>query len=419
VIEVDTKAPLVRLRTLSDGGEVSGGGRIPIQWEAVTPKKAERNVSIFLSPDGGNTWVAVATEIENSGRLIWDVPSINSSNCILKVTVKDASGATGDAQSAKPFTIDSTRPVSAIGVSSDVLSQAPADLGAVLSPMTGKAEGPGSAQAPKVEKPAGPSEPGATEPVPGEKKEVITGELRTTPSPEEPWRKTEEPFTGVVAPGTTEEDVLKAAYAAYKAGQLAMAKEYFKQAAGMNPKDARPHAALGKIYAREAGFNYTAKKESFEAALYEFDKALQLGGDDADVYNDRGYVLLAAKRYKDAEGSFRKAATIGAKPIYWCNLGISLLRLGRRDEAAWAFGKALEPEPEMKEANFFMGDVSAAAGKWANAKKYYTKAADGYGAESNLGKIALSGVQTAREKLGEVQPEPKTTSIQQNLDKIR
>jgi Tfp pilus assembly protein PilF len=414
VVDIDTKSPIVRLKTLVDGGEVPGRTQVPIQWEAVAPKPAERPISIFLSPDGGNSWAAVAADIENSGCLVWDVPPINSSNCVLKVTMKDSDGAVGEAQSAKPFTIDSSRPTSAIGVPPSALSQPLGDLSAVLTPMTGKAEAPAvpCASEEKPLAPSGEAQPASSEP--------LTGELKTTPAPSEPWMKPQEkPFTGELAPDSTEEDVVKAAFAAYKAGQLVMAKEYFQQAAKIDPKDARPHAALGRIYAREAGFNYTARKEAFEAALYEFDKALELGGDDADVYNDRGYVLLGAKRYKDAEKSFRKATEIGSKSLYWCNLGIAQLKLNRRDEAAKVIAKALEIEPDMKEANFYMGEISAAAHNWPDAKKYYAKAVDAYGAEAPLGKLALAGVQKAREALGEVEPEKNNISVQQTLDRIR
>ena len=417
VLQIDTKTPIVRLKTLLGGGFVSGGSQTPIEWEAVTPHPAERCVSIFLSPDGGNTWANVAVDIANSGLFAWDVPSINSSNCFLKITVKDAEGAIGQVQSLKPFTIDSTRPTSAIGVPPGVLSQGIGDLSRVMRP-SGGAQEPGP-PSPEGEAPgaAAPGPPSGLAPGVGE---AVTGKPQPTEPTTAPWTGAEgKPYTGVVAPDTTVEGVLKAAFAAYKAGQLPMAKQYFQQAAKIDPADPRPHAALGKIYAAEGGFNYTSKKQSFEAALYEFDKALDLGGPNADVYNDKGYVLLIAKRFKDAEKLFRKATELGSKSCYWCNLGIALSELGRRDDAAQAFAKALEADPDMKEANFFMARISAAKGDWEGAKRYYTKAVDGYGADDDYGKLALAGIQRAREQLGEIEPEPKSGGVKRKLERLR
>jgi Tfp pilus assembly protein PilF len=424
-LEINTKTPIVHLKTLADGGNIAGGSRMPIQWEAVTPKPSERNVSIFISPDGGNIWSVVASDIENSGVFVWDAPQVNSSNCLLKVTVKDAGGVTGEAQSAKAFTIDSTRPTSAIGVPPAAMSQPLCDLSTVLRPMKG--QGAGAEGAPAGEKAAGgaAAEEGTTaaEGAEGEaapRAEGVTGAAQPTQPLSQPWTAPEaKPYDGTVAPGTSEEDVLKAAFAAYKAGQLPIAKQYFQQAAKLEPKDARPHAALGRIYAREAAFNYSKQQDAFGAALYEFDKALALGGDDADIYNDRGFVLLGTKRNQDAEKSFAKATQLGNKAIYWSNLAIAIMRQGRKDEAAAAFGKALVIEPEMKEANFYMGEIAAGQGKWADAKTYYTKAVDAYGPDDPLGKVALGGIQKARVALGEVEPEKVDNSTQQKLDRIR
>ena len=385
---------------------------MPIQWEAVTPAPKEKNVSIFLSPDGGNNWANVAVGITNSGLFKWTVPSINSSNCYLKVVVTDASGVTGEEQSAKAFTIDSTKPTSVIGVPPAVLSQEVGDLSTVLRPV--RPSGGDAGQETPVVTRAPAQEP------PAKADEEATGEFRKTPRPDEPWTSGEKaPYTGIMLPDTTKESVMKAAMAAYRGGQLQIAKDYLQQAVKMDPSDPQPHAELGKIYYTEGGFSYTSQKESFEAALYEFDKALELGGDDADVYNDRGVVLLGSKRIADAEKSFRRATELGSRPAYWCNLGMALMKLGNRAEAKAAFVQALELDVEMSEANFYMGEISASDKEWADAKAYYMKAVDGYGVESVLGKKALAGIQQAREALGEVEPEPKADSWRQKLDRVR
>jgi len=429
-LEINTTTPLVRLKTLVSGGYISGTSEMPIEWEAVSPKPAERPVSIFLSPDGGNAWSAVATDIANSGTFLWTVPPINSANCILKIVTKDASGTEGAAESTKTFTIDSTKPTSAIGIPPAALSQPLGDLSTVLRPKAAQ-QGEGQAGppqgAPQAEAPAPAPAAGATPTAPSGaaqaqmQAETMPWSPEKTPAVAEPWTTPREEGTGLerLPLTATEEEVLKAGFAAYKANQLPIAKEYFRRAAEMAPKDGRPHAALGRIYAREAGFNYSSQKEAYDAALYEFEKALSLSGDDADVYNDMGYVLLATKRYKDAEKAFTKATKFGEKPIYWYNLGYAFFQEKKIDQAGKAFGRALESDPEMADANFMMGRVGAAQGNWKASKEHFRKAVDVYGPDSPLGKIALAGIQTAREKLGEVEPEPTNTSIRQKLDRIR
>jgi Tfp pilus assembly protein PilF len=379
-LTIDTKKPLVRLGTLNAGGVLAGGVQTAVEWEAVTANPVDRPISIFISPDGGNTWAPAATDLVNSGTYLWDVPKINSSNCLLKVTIKDASGATGSAQSAKAFIIDSTKPTSAIGL------------------------------------PAGGAPPAVpANPVPGA--EGARYQPEATPAPSEAWTAQKpQAASQTLAADASFEDVLKAAFAAYKDGQMPIAKDYFKRACLLDPKDARPHAALGRIYAREGANNFSSRKEAFEASLYEFEKAIELSGGDADTYNDMGFVLLQSERCADAANAFRKAVETGAKPIYSYNLGLALYKQNDVKGAAAAFTKAIEADPSMKEAQFFMGKISAAQGNWADARTYWGKAVDGYGPDSDMGKVALAGLEQAREKLGEVQPQPTNSTP---LDRVR
>ena len=121
-------------------------------------RPTERGISIFLSQDGGNSWSVVANDIVNTGAFLWEVPKTNCSNCVLKVTLKDADGVTGSAQSAKTFTIDSTRPRSAIGISSAAAAQPLGDLSSVMKPVAPSArQSRPAAGAPTAEAPAGPT----------------------------------------------------------------------------------------------------------------------------------------------------------------------------------------------------------------------------------------------------------------------
>ncbi|MHC4712113.1 MAG: tetratricopeptide repeat protein [Planctomycetota bacterium] len=410
-LHIDTKKPLVRLRTLDLGGSVGGAARLPIQWEAVAPKPAPSPVSIYLSPDDGNTWSVVASDVSNAGTFFWEVPPINSARCRLKITMRDSSGAIGEAVSSKPFSIDSARPTSAIGMPPSDVTEQVGDLSTVLRPLPSGDDGEPAAE---------PQAPG----VPSGEVTAPAGEVSSipepTPGPDEPWTSLKpEPYDQPPGPESGLEDLLKAGFAADRAGRLTIAKEYFQRAADLGTGDPRPHAALGRLYAKMSGFNYTSKKQAFEAAIYHFEKAIALGGENADFLNDLGCIFLQTKRLENAENALRRATEIGKSPIYWCNLGITLKRQGKNGEAIEAFKAAVELLEDMKEANFYLAGLYGEAGMWAEARVHYERAVDGYGAESILGKAALSGLQKAREQLGEVTARDESKTFGEKLDRIR
>ena len=58
-----------------------------------------------------------------------------------------------------------------------------------------------------------------------------------------------------------------------------------------------------------------------ETALENFDQALMIEPEDADLYNDRGAVLARMERYEEAEGAFRKAEELAPEdPVVQENL---------------------------------------------------------------------------------------------------
>ncbi len=412
-LSIDTERPQVRLETLRSGGAVRGGIQMPIQWEAVAPTPAARPVAIFLSPDDGNTWDLVASDLENTGTHLWDVPRINSPRCRLKITVRDATGAVGEALSRVPFTIDSTRPTSAIGIAPTQAAGRLGDLSQVLAP-------PARQDVPTVPQ-VTLDEPAAdvTDGVP-EALDDVAYRMAPTPAPDEPWTGVrEEPFARPPGPRASFEDLLEAGMRAYHAGRLDMAKEYLQAAAEMDTGHPAPHAALGRVHAKMPGFNHTARRQAFEAAMYEFERALELGGEDADVLNDLGWILLQTGRYRDAEKVLRRAVEIGQRALYSCNLGIALRSLGRFVDAVDAFEGALSIDPAMKEAHFFLGSIYSDAGHWEEARVHWRAAADGYGADHRLGRVALAGLQQAREALGEVAPAPDGLTLRERMDRIR
>ncbi len=430
-LTIESRRPLVRLKTLLSGATLAGGATLPIEWEAISPHAADRGISIYLSQDGGNTWSTVASGLANTGACIWTVPRTNSVNCLIKVVLQDDTGETGFAESLKTFSIDSTRPKSAIGIAPGAVGQPLGDLGKVMRPVapcppSGASEAsPKPATGPKPSTGVSPESGEAPSSMPAAKPEAAAPEgARFTPQPTEPpsaaWEGTPaEGYAGLPGPEATYDDLMKAAEQAYRSNDLPIARELFGRAAVVAPEEAAPHAALGRICARQGDFNYTSRKEAFEAALYEFEKALALGGDNADVYNDMGFVLLQSGRLTDAAAAFTSATRFGERAVYWYNLGQAQYRLKVMPAARDAFEHALSIEPGMKEAAFFMGRICSDTGDWKAAREYWSAAVDGYGPDSDMGKVALSGLQQARERLGEVSPAPENKSLAQKMDRIR
>ncbi|MBU6412349.1 MAG: agmatine deiminase family protein [Planctomycetes bacterium] len=88
-------APTVYQRTLRGGQIIPRGGTQNIDWTA-DDDQAVSNVTVSLSLDGGSTWSNLATNIADSGRYVWTVPTSgpNVPNARIRVTARDAGNRT-------------------------------------------------------------------------------------------------------------------------------------------------------------------------------------------------------------------------------------------------------------------------------------------------------------------------------------
>ncbi|MCP4216314.1 MAG: S8 family serine peptidase [bacterium] len=100
-----TRSPLFSITVVSpDGGEIlTAGSTTVVSWNSFnTPG----NVNIYYSSTGfGGTFVPVAADVANTGSFQWNVPEIDSSTCVLRIT--DATGAVSDISNGL-FTIEPT-----------------------------------------------------------------------------------------------------------------------------------------------------------------------------------------------------------------------------------------------------------------------------------------------------------------------
>lgn len=112
----DITAPSVRVIS-PNGGEVWKVGEIrTIAWEAADNVGVAR-INIYYSTNGGAAWKLIAQAVSNSGDYRWEVPSILSENCLVKVEAFDTAGNKGSDVSDRPFTIVDISPPKPVIVS--------------------------------------------------------------------------------------------------------------------------------------------------------------------------------------------------------------------------------------------------------------------------------------------------------------
>ena len=116
-------------------------------------------------------------------------------------------------------------------------------------------------------------------------------------------------------------------FALYLGGGKAQAGSYLAKALALDPSLSRAAALLGTLENREG---------RPDAALAVSDASLAAVF-DADVENNRGISLMLLGRSEEAAAAFRKAASVKKSVKFSNNLGLALCRLGRYDEAYAAF----------------------------------------------------------------------------------
>ncbi len=112
VLTIDATPPQVALKTFTGGGFYMGGAAVDLQWSLLEPNPEPRGVTIHHSPDGGASWNLVAERVDAAkGAYRWIIPAATGARHRLRVTAQDLFGNRGQAESEKPFTIDSDLPV--------------------------------------------------------------------------------------------------------------------------------------------------------------------------------------------------------------------------------------------------------------------------------------------------------------------
>ncbi|AKX93072.1 Ig-like domain-containing protein [Neomoorella thermoacetica] len=108
IYAVEQSAPDVTVNSPNGGESYTPGSSVVITWTAAddTTPRADLKVDLYYSTDGGATWTAIATNEANDGAYAWTVPSVSSSNCLVKVEARDAVGNVGYDISDRTFSIN-------------------------------------------------------------------------------------------------------------------------------------------------------------------------------------------------------------------------------------------------------------------------------------------------------------------------
>jgi len=107
---VDTEPPELFLLSPAGGESQAAGTKMMVRWWAEDENMIQRPISIYYSADGGDTWKALAQELQNSGGHMWELPPVGSDRFLVKVTALDEAGNTSEAVSRDFFAVDVSPP---------------------------------------------------------------------------------------------------------------------------------------------------------------------------------------------------------------------------------------------------------------------------------------------------------------------
>ena len=101
--------PVVHVRTPAGGDSVASGQGVTVSWIS-DHVRAITSVDIALSLDGGQTFDTIAANEANDGAFAWTVPDVWTTQARLRVTARDAQGASGFDLNDANFAITGTQP---------------------------------------------------------------------------------------------------------------------------------------------------------------------------------------------------------------------------------------------------------------------------------------------------------------------
>jgi Tfp pilus assembly protein PilF len=157
------------------------------------------------------------------------------------------------------------------------------------------------------------------------------------------------------ARATPDEDVIRRAYALYRAGEIMAAQRLYEELLRRDPDNSDIRYQLGVIYGR---------LNRLQAANEMLEQVVHARPESVDALNALANVAWLQRRWQHAEQLFRRAlATQPAAVALWANLGLCLHDSGKLDAATQALHRALEIDPDHLDALLNLAIVSIDLGK--------------------------------------------------------
>jgi PKD repeat protein len=93
-ITSDNTPPAVMVYSPNGGESMAGGSTYTITWSATDNLTPGANLLIDLaySINGSTTWTSIVSDTANDGAFSWTIPSVDSTQCLVRVSTEDSAG---------------------------------------------------------------------------------------------------------------------------------------------------------------------------------------------------------------------------------------------------------------------------------------------------------------------------------------
>ncbi|MBT4161289.1 MAG: type IV pilus biogenesis/stability protein PilW [Gammaproteobacteria bacterium] len=150
-------------------------------------------------------------------------------------------------------------------------------------------------------------------------------------------------------------------------GDYQRAKEKLNRALQVDPKNAAVHAAFGLLFQLEG--------EDSLAEKY-FSSAIRFDPESAQARNSYGAFLFSKKRYQEAVEQLLKAAEnrfYPNRPTVFENLGVAYTQVGDKENAEYAFSRAVQLNPEQSRSLLELAVIRYDQSNYVEARALYSR----------------------------------------------
>ena len=144
-----------------------------------------------------------------------------------------------------------------------------------------------------------------------------------------------------------------------------------------------------------------ARRGHYELAIEAYRKVLELNPENKGVHDALGVSLLHLGRLEEARDAFLKAIEVEPSTSAYCNLGSTLAQLGQLEEAVKRFRQAVEKDPKFSLARYQLGTALLQLGATEEGKAHLVEAVQ-LAPDDILARYDLAGVLLQEGKFGEV-----------------